>query len=58
VLRGNRHDFGVRLVNAGAAVMALAAVYVAAVVTTLSGLVWMLASRAWASLSERRWDRP
>jgi hypothetical protein len=36
--------------------MALAAVYVAAVVTTVAGLVWMLATHAWERVSVRRWD--
>ena len=37
--------------------MALAAVYVAAVVSTVAGLVWMLATHTWERVSVRRWDR-
>ena len=34
----------------------LICVYVAAVVTTVCGLAWMLASKAWERVSIRRWD--
>jgi hypothetical protein len=37
--------------------MALAAVWIAATVTTVAGLVWMLATHAWERVSVRRWDR-
>jgi len=36
--------------------MALVCVYVAAVVTVVSSLVWMLGSKAWERMSIRRWD--
>jgi hypothetical protein len=37
--------------------MALAAVFVAALVTTLAGLAWAVASNVWGRVSVRRWDR-
>jgi len=35
----------------------LVCVWVAAATSTVAGLLWMLADKAWARASVRRWDR-
>jgi hypothetical protein len=53
----DRGRHGRRPLLARCAVMALAAVYIAAVATTLFGLGWMLAAFVVGRVSEARWDR-